>query len=114
MIREGGELKIFGAGLLSSVGEIRHVMEGRTPILPFSVENVITKTKAIYTYNETLFAIESIDALKAELGRYFDRLPPGDHPEELEVASPGLEDWELEDLKTAPGAPPALAQPASA
>ncbi|MCW5874699.1 MAG: hypothetical protein KIS88_08665 [Anaerolineales bacterium] len=74
LIQEEGEVKIFGAGLLSSFGEIQHVMAGKTPMRPFSVENVIGYEKAIYTFNEVLFVIESLDALKAELAAYFDTL----------------------------------------
>lgn len=72
LIREEGELKIFGAGLISSYGEIQHIMAGRTPIRPFTVENVIGYEKAIYSYNEVLFVFDSLEALKAELARYFD------------------------------------------
>jgi hypothetical protein len=55
-------------------------MAGNTPVRKFTVENVIGYEKAIYTFNEVLFEIESIDALKAELLRYFapllaDRFP---------------------------------------
>lgn len=71
LIREQGELKIFGAGLISSFGEIGHIMAGNTPIRPFTIENVINYEKAIYTYNEVLFEFESIEALKVELARYF-------------------------------------------
>lgn len=74
LIRERGELKIFGAGLLSSFGEIRHVMAGNTPVKPFTIENVIGYEKAIYTFNEVLFVIDSIEALKLELARYFDSI----------------------------------------
>jgi phenylalanine-4-hydroxylase len=74
LIREGGELKIFGAGLISSFGEIQHVMAGKTPIKPFTIENVIGNEKAIYTFNEVLFAFDSIEALKTELARYFKTL----------------------------------------
>ncbi|MCL4257260.1 MAG: hypothetical protein KJZ53_01880 [Anaerolineales bacterium] len=74
LIRENGELKIFGAGLMSSFGEIRHVMAGKTPVRPFTVANVIGYEKAIYTFNEVLFVIESIEALKAELATHFDTL----------------------------------------
>jgi phenylalanine-4-hydroxylase len=74
LIREDGDLKIFGAGLISSHGEINHIMTGNTPVRPFSIENVIGYEKAIYTYNEVLFEFESIEALKAELARYFDSI----------------------------------------
>jgi phenylalanine-4-hydroxylase len=74
LIREHGELKIFGAGLISSFGEIQHVMAGKTPVRPFTIENVIGYEKAIYNFNEVLFVIDSIEALKLELARYFDSL----------------------------------------
>jgi phenylalanine-4-hydroxylase len=74
LIREDGDLKIFGAGLISSFGEIGHIMAGKTPVRPFTVENVVNYEKAIYTYNEVLFEFESIAALKAELARYFDSI----------------------------------------
>jgi len=74
LIRQEGELKIFGAGLISSHGEINHIMAGNTPIRPFTIENVIGYEKAIYTFNEVLFEFESIAALKAELARFFDSI----------------------------------------
>lgn len=74
LIREQGEIKIFGAGLISSFGEIQHVMAGNTPVRPFSVANVIGYEKAIYTFNEVLFVIESIEQLMTELAAYFDDL----------------------------------------
>ncbi|HEX9595367.1 MAG TPA: hypothetical protein VF982_00680 [Anaerolineales bacterium] len=74
LIRQAGEIRIFGAGLMSSFGEIGHVMAGNTPVQPFTIENVIGNQKAIYTFNEVLFVFDSIAALKAELARYFDSL----------------------------------------
>jgi phenylalanine-4-hydroxylase len=79
LIHEQGEIKIFGAGLISSFGEIQHVMAGKTPTRPFTIENVIGYEKAIYTFNEVLFVIESIDVLKAELSEYFAKLPEYAH-----------------------------------
>jgi len=74
LIREQGELKVFGTGLLSSVGEIAHVAKGKTPLLPFTIENVLKRDKAIYDFNEELFVFDSLDALKTELTRYFDTI----------------------------------------
>lgn len=71
LIRENGELRVFGAGLLSSFGEIQHVMAGNTPVRKFTIENVMGYEKAIYSFNEVLFEFESIEALKTELLRYF-------------------------------------------
>lgn len=74
MIRENGERKLFGAGIISSASELDRVIAGETPILPFKIENVIRNDKAIWNFNEILFEFESIDACKAELARYFDTL----------------------------------------
>jgi phenylalanine-4-hydroxylase len=100
LVREGGGLKVFGAGLLSSVGEIRHVMAGQTPVLPFSVERAIERTKAIYTYNEQLLAFDSLAALTDELRGYFDSVPSAEGREDAAdgEAEPNLADWELADL----------------
>ena len=72
VIREEGRLKMFGAGLISSAAEMDHVLAGRTPLMPFTVENVTRRDKAIFSFNKTLFVFDSLDELKAELGRYFD------------------------------------------
>ncbi|MGZ9221245.1 MAG: amino acid hydroxylase [Anaerolineales bacterium] len=72
LIRENGELKIFGTGLISSKGEMEHVLAGNTPIMPFKVETIANFDKAIWSFNQTLFEFESLDTLKAELRRYFD------------------------------------------
>ena len=74
LILEDGDLKVFGAGLISSSGEMDHVMAGGVPLRPFTVENVIGYEKAIYSFNEVLFVFESIEALEGELRRYFDTL----------------------------------------
>ena len=72
LIRENGGQKIFGTGLISSKGEMEHVLAGNTPIMPFKWETIANFDKAIWSFNKTLFEFESLDALKAELRRYFD------------------------------------------
>lgn len=74
LIQEKGNLRVFGAGLISSAGEIENVMAGSVPVLPFKIQNVLKRDKAIYSYNDVLFVFDSLDALKAELASYFDTL----------------------------------------
>jgi len=74
LIRENRNLKIFGTGIMSSVGEIVHVMSGKTPVKPFTVENVLKRNKAIDDFNKELFVFDSLDSLKEELKRYFDMI----------------------------------------
>lgn len=71
LIRENGALKVLGAGLISSAGEMEHVLAGGTPIEPFTVENVLRHDKAIWSFNGVFFAADSLAAVREELERYF-------------------------------------------
>ncbi len=74
LIRENGELKVFGTGLISSNGEMQRVLSGGTPLLPFKAETIVNFEKAIWNYNDQLFVFDSLAALKEELARYFETL----------------------------------------
>ena len=74
LIREEGEVKIFGAGLISSSGEMEYVLGGNVPLLPFKAETIINFDKAIWSYNSQLFVFDSLEELKCELRRYFDSI----------------------------------------
>ncbi len=74
LIREDGELKVFGTGLISSKAEMEHVLAGKTPLMPFKVETIVNFEKAIWSFNEQLFVFDSLQALKEELKKYFDTL----------------------------------------
>ena len=71
LIRQHGELKLFGTGLISSKGEMEEVLAGKTPVLPFKARTILGFEKAIWSYNEQLFEFDSLDALKSELESYF-------------------------------------------
>ena len=77
LIEQEGEIKIFGAGLISSSGEMENVLAGNVPLLPFKIETIFNFDKAIWSYNKQLFIFESLEALKAELKRYFDPIIQG-------------------------------------
>lgn len=72
MTNENGERKVFGAGLMSSSSEIEHVMDGKTPVKPYTIETVTEIPKSVWSFNDVLFEFESIEAVKAELAEYFD------------------------------------------
>lgn len=74
LIRERGELKAFGAGLISSIAELESVMSGAVPVRPFTIENVIPHEKSVWSHNDVIFVIESIDDLAGELERHFDEI----------------------------------------
>jgi phenylalanine-4-hydroxylase len=74
LIRQDGELKVFGTGLISSSAEMEHVLAGKTPLMDFKVETIVNFDKAIWSFNNQLFVFDSLEVLKQELARYFDSL----------------------------------------
>ncbi|MFO7654920.1 MAG: amino acid hydroxylase [Candidatus Krumholzibacteriia bacterium] len=74
MVREDGELKVFGAGLLSSAGEIDRVMAGETPLEEFSIAKVVEVPKSVWEYNSVLFVADGLDHFHRELAEWFDRI----------------------------------------
>jgi phenylalanine-4-hydroxylase len=80
LIRENGELKIFGAGLMSGNSEMLNVVNGNIPIKEYTVENVIHYDKAVWEQNSILFVFDSFDQLIQELKRYFEPFLAGEEP----------------------------------
>ncbi|TAK58385.1 phenylalanine 4-monooxygenase [Patescibacteria group bacterium] len=70
LIKERGDLKAFGAGLLSSFGELPHAFSKNVTRKPFNIEGII-KTPYIYTeMQKTLFVIPSFSVLQKETEKF--------------------------------------------
>ncbi len=67
VIREGGALKAFGAGIISSPGELRNVVEGAPEVLPFDLLTVLRTPYRIDIVQPVYFQIESFEHLAAAL-----------------------------------------------
>jgi phenylalanine-4-hydroxylase len=74
LIQQDGELKMFGAGLVSSKGEMDNVLTGDVQLRPFTIQNILEHDKAIWSFNETLFVMESLEDLKRQLTNYFESI----------------------------------------
>ena len=81
IIRENGQLRIFGAGLISGAAEFDNVINNKVPLMDFTIENVIQYDKAVWEHNSTLFVFDSIEQLSDELNRYFEPIKAGYEPE---------------------------------
>jgi phenylalanine-4-hydroxylase len=57
-IREGGALKTYGAGLLSSIGELAHALRPETPKLPFDIDQVAETPGAAYSMHSQYFILD--------------------------------------------------------
>jgi len=83
LIREKGERKLFGAGLISGASELDNSLGDKMHVEPFTIENVIGHDKAVWEQNSILFEFESVAALEVELRRYFDPILAGEEPQLL-------------------------------
>jgi phenylalanine-4-hydroxylase len=74
LIEEDDEVKAYGAGLLSSYGELEHAFSDEVERRPFDLEEVINQD---YTYSDMqplLYVISSYAELKEMTRRYIERI----------------------------------------
>ena len=70
LMRQNGELKVYGSGLLSSFGEIEHAVEStEVQRYPLQLEWVINQSFEIDRYQPLLFVVDSFDHLFALVGQ---------------------------------------------
>lgn len=70
LIRQHGSLRAYGAGILSSPGELRYAVESPEPQrLPLDIERVMRTRYKIDSFQQTYFVIDSIQEL-------FDKTAP--------------------------------------
>ena len=70
VIREHGEVKAYGAGILSSYGEMDEF--AHMEIRPLDLATMGTLAYDITAYQPLLFFAESLDHLDAVVGEFFD------------------------------------------
>jgi phenylalanine-4-hydroxylase len=61
LIRQGGEVKVYGSGVISSQGECTNVLGGGCEIADFRLEEVLATPVKVDRIHKKLFAIESFD-----------------------------------------------------
>ncbi len=63
VIRQKGEIKLYGSGLISSHGEARHVIDGGPEIRPFNLDAVMAQEFSISEMQKVLYAVESFEEI---------------------------------------------------
>lgn len=63
LIRENNKLKIYGAGIISSVGETKNSLSNSVRHLPFDVRSVFNTSFRTDIFQETYFVIDSFEQL---------------------------------------------------
>jgi len=75
LIRVNSQIKAYGAGLLSSGGELAYCVDDPRPRrLPFELERIMRSEYSIDRYQETYFVIDSFAQLMRETGPDFTPL----------------------------------------
>ncbi|MBA3943033.1 MAG: amino acid hydroxylase [Herpetosiphonaceae bacterium] len=72
-IKEDGEEKVLGAGLLSSPGELEFARHGGKPHHPFTIERVTQAKPAAYSFHEEYFVLDSIEQMQQVIDEYAQR-----------------------------------------
>lgn len=67
LVREEGEVRLLGAGLLSSAAEIDRVASAEVPMREFTCDDVLDEPRTVWEVNPTLFVADGIAG-------YLDRL----------------------------------------
>ena len=70
LVRENGQLKALGAGLLSSPAELRKAFAPDTPRLPFDVRRAAEMPSAAYSLHDTYFILDDVEHIAAVLREY--------------------------------------------
>ncbi|KAK2716077.1 tryptophan 5-hydroxylase 1-like isoform X2 [Artemia franciscana] len=72
LCHQDGELRIYGAGLLSSVSEINHVMsaEGQKKLKAFEPENVIKEECIVTSFQNAYFYTDSFEKAKGKMREF--------------------------------------------
>ena len=96
LMRENGQLCVYGSGLLSSAGEIEHsILSPDVQRHPFQLEWVINQSFEIDHFQPLLFIIDSFDHLYSEVEKLEEWLLAG----KLDNVSPGEPEIRDDDLQ---------------
>jgi phenylalanine-4-hydroxylase len=97
LMRDGGEVRVYGSGLLSSYGEIEHCIESpAVQRYPFQLEWVINQYFEIDHYQPLLFIVDSFDHLFGQVDELERWMLAG----RLDNVSPGEPEADEKDLKS--------------
>ena len=64
LIRENDAIKILGAGMLSSPGEMQHALDPNTPRYEFDIRRVAETPSAPYGYHDHYFVLDNLDHVR--------------------------------------------------
>ncbi|XP_065907094.1 phenylalanine-4-hydroxylase-like [Dysidea avara] len=73
--KQGGKKKAYGAGLMSSFGELQHCLSDKPEVLPFNPEKIVVTDYPITTMQPLYFLAESFEDARKKLKEFADTIP---------------------------------------
>ncbi|CAL1274359.1 unnamed protein product, partial [Larinioides sclopetarius] len=70
LCKQAGEMRVYGAGLLSSVAELQHSLSSNAKVLPFDPEVTSQTTPLITTFQDCYFYTDSFDEAKDKMREF--------------------------------------------
>jgi tryptophan 5-monooxygenase len=74
LCKQNNELKVYGAGLLSSAAELQHAISDDSHVLPFDPETTCRATPMITTYQEVYFYTDTFEEAKNQMRQFADTI----------------------------------------
>ncbi|XP_066556924.1 tryptophan 5-hydroxylase 1a isoform X2 [Amia ocellicauda] len=70
LCKQEGRLRAYGAGLLSSISELRHALSGNAKIMPFDPKVTCNQECIITTFQDVYFVSESFEEAKVKMREF--------------------------------------------
>ncbi|XP_077567147.1 tryptophan 5-hydroxylase 2-like isoform X2 [Stigmatopora nigra] len=70
LCKQGGQLRAYGAGLLSSIGELKHALSAEARVMPFDPETTCRQECLITSFQEVYFVSDSFDEAKQKMREF--------------------------------------------
>ncbi|KAM7330832.1 hypothetical protein ACRRTK_010021 [Alexandromys fortis] len=70
LCKQDGQLRVFGAGLLSSISELKHALSGRAKVKPFDPKVACKQECLITTFQDVYFVSESFEDAKEKMREF--------------------------------------------
>ena len=77
LVNEGGRVKVYGSGLISSQGDADNALSDRCERRPFSLDAVLSQPFEIDHFQDVLFVVDSFDQLFDAVNTVRDRRAAG-------------------------------------
>ncbi|EMP38261.1 Tryptophan 5-hydroxylase 1 [Chelonia mydas] len=70
LCKQEGQLRVYGAGLLSSISELKHALSGNAKVKPFDPKVTCKQECIITTFQEVYFVSESFEEAKEKMREF--------------------------------------------